>query len=404
MEDVVRTLALSPVDHVFTGPGSYPISFAIAYDRILDPARLQRSLKKALRDFWPLRARLTRLSSHAYAFRPDDDGLLFEVVNSPDAFADSADCGRYVSPVDSVLGKPLTKIRLTQTPKGSVLGVSISHALVDGFSFFHFLSSWARIAQGQRILRPSHRRELLMAETLNCEDSITADDFLTQCGLFLGGHRRDSEIASIDEESLSLSPDRMRELRAEAQSDCDAPLFDNDVITAHIWREYGARWAHIDYDPTTFVTVPFDFRRLLVEVPRTYFGCALAFATASMTYDRLTSASLGEVSYVVRRSVAHVDSDYVRGSLRALETLRRSKGLSGIEAVEVRHPQRGLIVTNISRLPVSSIDFGWGSPVSFSPIAPTQRGVAILPSDTGVSIRVFPPAMGDSTEGDTGAT
>jgi shikimate O-hydroxycinnamoyltransferase len=404
MEDNVRVLPLSPVDHIFTGPNSYPISFAIAYDHILDPARLQRSLEEALQDFWPLRSKLTRISSHSYGFQPTDDGLLFDVVTSPDAFADSEDADIYISPVDSIQGEPLTKIRLTQTSKGSVLGVSISHALVDGFSFFHFLSSWARITQGKRILRPSHNREVLMADTLNREEGITADDLLTQCGLFFGRQRRDSEIASTSEESVSLSADTVRKLRAEAQSNCDVPLFDNDVITAHLWKEYGARWAYIDDDPTTFVTAPFDFRRLLGEVPRMYFGCALAFATASMAHEKLMSASLGEISYLVRKSIAHVNVDYVQGSLRALETLRRSEGLSSIEAIEVRHPQRGLIVTNVTRLPIWSIDFGGGPPVGFRATAQAQRGIAILPSDNGVVIRAFPPATGDNAERHIGTT
>ena len=397
----MRVLPLSPVDHIFTGPNSYAISFALAYDGTLDPARLRNSLEEALQSFWPLRSMLVKTSSHSYGFQPTDDGLVFEISSSSDTFSKSRDTGVYVNPVDSIPGEPLTKIRLSQTSKGSVLGVSVSHALVDGFSFFHFLSSWARIAQGKRILSPVHNREMLMAVAIDHEEKVTADDLLTRCGLFLGRQHRKNETPSIDEESLSLSLDTMRNVRAEAQRDCDVPLFDNDVITAYVWKEYGNKWANVVNDATTFMTVPFDFRRLLREVPRMYFGCALAFATASLTYDRLRSASLGEISCLVRKSIAQVTSDYVHGSLRTLEALRRGRGLSTIQQIDVRHPQRGLVVTNISRLPLSSVDFGWGPPVGFKATAQADRGVVILPSDESVVIRAFPPPANDHAEANT---
>jgi hypothetical protein len=160
---------------------------------------------------------LVKTSSHSYGFQPTDDGLVFEISSSSDTFSKSRDTGVYVNPVDSIPGEPLTKIRLSQTSKGSVLGVSVSHALVDGFSFFHFLSSWARIAQGKRILSPVHNREMLTAVAIDHEENVAADDLLTRCGLFLGRQHRKNETPSIDEESLSLSLDTMRNVRAEAQ-------------------------------------------------------------------------------------------------------------------------------------------------------------------------------------------
>lgn len=392
MENRVRVLPLSPVDHVFTGPGSYAISCALAYDDSLDPERLQSSLEEALRVFWPLRSKLTTVSPHSYGFLPSDDGLIFETVRSTDPFAESRPMAFYVGPVQSVEGEPLTKIRLTHTPAGSVLGVSISHALADGFSFFHFLSSWARIAQGKRILSPSHDRESLLVDPLDQDEQATVEDLLVRCGLFSGRESADREPTLPPEESSSLSQRAIREMRAEAQGDTAVALFDNDVITAHAWKQYGARWALAGGDATVFVTIPFDFRRLLKSIPRTYFGCALAFATASLSHDRLTRASLGELSSLVRKSIAQVTSNYVQGSLGALETLRRRGGLAVVQDIEVRHPRQGLIVTNTSRLPILEIDFGSGPPTDFKLTAQAHRGVVILPADDGVVIRAFPPA------------
>ena len=180
----MKPIPLSPIDYVFTGAGSHPITFAFAYEGTLDPAHLRVSLEKTLVHFPLLRSKLIRVSGEAYAFLPAGGGLSFETSRSAETFADTGDLDQFVSPVASTEGEPLTRIKLTQTPGGSVLGVSISHALVDGFSYFHVLSSWARIAQEQRILEPAHQRESLIPEPPRLQGPITPGDVLARCGLF----------------------------------------------------------------------------------------------------------------------------------------------------------------------------------------------------------------------------
>lgn len=384
-------LPLSPVDYIFTGPGSYAISFALAYDRVLDPSRLQSSLEEVLLSFWPLRSKLVEFSEKSYAFQATPDGLRFKNSSSPEIFGESKDIKTYVTPVVSLPGEPLTSIQLTETPDGSVLGVSISHALVDGFSFVHFLSSWARIAQGKRIIEPFLSRKVLMAGQADRVDGVDAGSLLSQCGLFMGTQSRSTHTGSVGQETRALSADTISDLRAKAELDSGVSLFDNDVVTAYVWKEFGIKWAQHAGDSATFVTIPFDVRRLLSEVPRMYFGCALAFATISLSYKRLSEASLGEVACLVRNGIAGVSADYVHGSMNTLEFLRMTRGISALEHIDIRHPRQGLVVTNITRLPISGIDFGSGPPKGFKATVQSDRGAVLLPSEDGVRIRAFPP-------------
>ena len=48
---VARTIALSPIEQVFTGAGAYPVSFGFSFAAPLDAAVLQSSLAVALRSF-----------------------------------------------------------------------------------------------------------------------------------------------------------------------------------------------------------------------------------------------------------------------------------------------------------------------------------------------------------------
>jgi shikimate O-hydroxycinnamoyltransferase len=382
-------LPLSSIDHVFTGVGAYEIEFAFAYQDTIDPTRVRSSLERTLEDFWPLRSKLVRRSEHSYAFQPADDGLVFDTARSTATFDATDDVTAFVDSVHTVEGEPLTKIKLTQTPQGSVLGVSISHALVDGFSYFHFLSSWSRVFHGQRLLTPVHQRELLTPKAPGSQEPVTPDDVLAQSGFFWAGKRHPVAREGLSEERLLLSNEAIHELLAEARQDCDAPLFPNDVLTAHLWKRCITRWDDGSGNPSTFVSCPVDFRRLLRVVPRTYFGCAICGTTASLEYDSLASASLGKLALLVRQAVARVRHDYVSGALQALERLRLQRGLTAMEEIHVRHPQHGMVVTNISRLPMQSLDFGAGIPTAFQALPSAERGAAILPAEDGVDIRIY---------------
>lgn len=151
---------LSAIDHVFTGSGSYPIEFIFVYNKRIDEKRLKESLRKTLEFFPMIASRLVPHGPDAYAFELSPDGLLFNVSESSLDFEENDKKHEYIDPVETLEGNPLSKILLTHTPGGSVLGVSISHALADGFSYFHFLSSWARIFHQQQIFPPVHSREL----------------------------------------------------------------------------------------------------------------------------------------------------------------------------------------------------------------------------------------------------
>ena len=383
---------LSPIDYVFTGVGSHPITFAFAYAGTLNPAQLRGSLEETLAHFPLLSSRLMRTTEDGYAFEPGEDGLCFEMAQAGESFADTGDLDQFVSPVTSTEGEPLTRVKLTQTPGGSVLGVSISHALVDGFSYFQVMSSWARIAQGGRILEPAHQREALIPDPSESPGPISREEVLARCGLFWDERRRDVSDEAFGEERTYISKARVKELLGEAQAGCDVPLTHNDVITAYLWREYVPRWVEREDNPLVYVTLPFDFRRALRALRRTFFGCALCFTTASTEYENLLRAPLGELALLVHKAVAGAKEDYIWGSLETLEGLRRGRGVGVMEEIHVRHPRNGIAVTNISRLPIQALDFGAGIPTGFQAYTEVCRGAGIMPAQDGVEVRVFLPA------------
>ncbi len=387
----MNVFPLSPVEYIFTGVGSQPISFAFSYNKILDPGLLKKSLDETLNYFPILRSQLVKISKTGYEFHISEEGLTFDLFESNAAFEESGSIKKYIIPVSSVEGKPLTKITLTQTPKGSILAVSVSHALVDGFSYFHFFSSWARICRGESIIKPSLQRDLLLSNFNRSEKIITSNDIYTNCGLFHEGKRRKSQNGPVHVERFFISKDTIRSILEDRKNEPEISLTENDIITALLWQKYIPMWSKENKNQKTYVTCPFDIRRALSGLPRNYFGCALSFATASININALLGASVRDLAILVKNSVKKVKNDYILSSLGTLESLRKQKGLDAMEEIHLRHPYHGIIITNLTRLPIRYLDFGSGAPTDFLSYVDVFGSAAILPAEKGVEILAAHP-------------
>jgi hypothetical protein len=385
---------LSPIDHVFTGQGAYPLEFVFAYSGRLDADRLARSLRRTLEIFPAAGSRLVRLDGEAYGLEPAGDGCVFTVGAAPSGLTELTGRHAFVDPVETVAGQPLGRVRLTDTPEGSVLGVSFSHAIVDGFSYFCFLSAWSRVFQGRDVPPPWLDRGVLQPEVV---PTIPADPSgpgrsgsLGMTGLFLDQRRRAIPRDRLRWTRRVFPRAELSTLLAEAQAECPVRLSHNDVVAAWLWRAHVPGWAGPG-EPTAFLSCPVDARRVLPGFPPTYFGCAVALANATIERERLAGASLADLARRVRDAVAGVDEAAARGALAAIDRLRRQEGLAALERLHVVHPRAGLLVTNLSRLPVREIVFDAGPPVAYDILAPAERCAVVLPAEDGLDVRVCLP-------------
>jgi hypothetical protein len=365
-----------------------------AYAGPLDAARLEEGLRRTLAHFPGVASRLVRLPDEAYGLEPADDGCVFEVATSPTRFADTADRHVLVGAVETVEGQPLARVRLTHTPDGSVLGVGLSHAVVDGFSYFHLLSAWSQIFQGKGIVPPFLDRSVLQPGSApgGPEDPSGhgQPQSLGMTGLFLGERRPAIPRDRLRWTRRLFPRAELSALLAEAQGDCPVRLSFNDVVAAWLWRTYVPTWAGAG-EETASLSCPVDLRRVLPGFPPTYFGCAVAMANASIERERLAVAPAAEIAKKVRDAVAAVDETRARESLQTIDRLRRQEGLAALERLHVVHPRAGLLVTNLSRLPVREIVFDAGPPVAFDILAPVERCAVVLPAEDGLDVRTCLP-------------
>jgi shikimate O-hydroxycinnamoyltransferase len=382
-------IPLSPIDHVFTGRGAYPIEFVFAYEGAIDAGRLEASLKRAVEAFPPVSSRFVRVDGVSLAFEPYDGGCVFSTASSPTGWDETERKDVFLDPVSGKEGEPLGRALLTRTPNGCILGFSLSHAVADGYAYFHFLTSWARLFRGEPILPPTHDRAALADGAMRATDGGSAD----ATGLFRAGPRPEVDRAHLTIHRHVLSRADLVARHAEAQEGNPVRLSHNDTAAAWLWKTRLAEWSGDDPALETYVSCPVDFRRLLPSAGPAYFGNAVALAKASIPKGALAAAPLGDLATRVRRAVDGVDAEAARRSLAALETLRRSEGLGAMEECHVVHPTQGLLLTNLSRLPLAEVAFDAGAPVAFEILTPGVRGAVALPAeDGGLDLRVFLPS------------
>lgn len=375
---------LSPVEHVFCGPGGYTITFVFSFSGVLDRDRLQRSLAETVARFpwvWSRLEQRPERSALRLALR--DEPVVLEAGRAGVALHERE---QFVGTVEAEVGQPLARFALTDTPSGSVLGLSLSHAIADGASFFHFLTSWARITRGEPIFEPVRVAMPLVTRTGSAE--LTPAQIWSECGLYSGGRRESVSSEALEEELIYMTHDDVKALHARAQRDSDMRLSTNDVITAHLWQTFVPGWCDEAGESEASVTCPVDMR-LVAGIAPTHFGCALGFAVAKMDVDRLRRASLGDVAAHVRRAIKSIDRDRVLGANGTLERLRSEQGVHSVQNLHLRHPRSGMIVTNMTRMPIAELDFGAGAPVSFSADARQYHAASFYADPNGIGLRVY---------------
>lgn len=369
MEDLVP---LSPIDHLFTGRNAYPISFVFEYGSPLEPEALRRSLAATAEDFPPVRSRLAALGDASWAFQPHPEGyeLVVERVEAPDCASIPPELP-LVTQVETFPDEPLLRIRLTETAGGSLLGVSFSHAVVDGYSAFLFMTTWARRHRGAAAIVPDHDRACLIPRELPGRvNPLTPEEVRRRTGWEWSGPRAGADPGR-ERRLIPLPKAMLDQFLRDNDLSIGLGLSYNDVIVAHLYRTAAP--------DARYLVCPYDFRRLHPELGPGYFGNAVVGVRVPVKPD----LSLKELCNRVRGAVRAVDLAYVQDSLLCLEELRRERGRGVAEELAVVHPTQGLLVTNLSRVPIKELDFGAGLPVGMRFLTPIPGTAVILPAPDG---------------------
>ncbi len=377
-------MRLSPVDHVFTGAGAYPINFLFFFESLIDEHKLKASLEKTLQFFSPVGSHLKKMSDETLEF---DQNFKFgwnvqETLTAPD-MSNLKDLQRYFKSAKSTVGENLLEVTLSHFQGRSALGVSLSHCVVDGYSYFMFLTSWSKAMRNLDFHKPDlDRLKLVPLEKAPFNEASVFE----ATGFAYSQQARPDDLNDIRWELIDYSEEDLKKLYSNTTAQSALRLSMNDVLCADLWKKLARKYQKSGEELT--LACAFDYRRVYPKIGPLYFGNAVRGASFKLSYDELMSSTNALIAEKIGGAVRSINEEKALASLQYLESLRNKKGLESMTHFHVADPQTGFLMTNLSRLPLLELDFGAGAPVDFRILTPARRTAVILPLANGLRIQI----------------
>ncbi|GFY94848.1 hypothetical protein Acr_10g0002330 [Actinidia rufa] len=270
---------------------------------------------------------------------------------------------------------PLLLVQVTKFRCGGIcIGVAISHAIVDGTSSSHFMSSWANIARGEPLdVLPFLNRTTLLARDPPPTRRFNNDRFDPPPLLIGRADNTEERNKGTTVAMLHLSKTQLHKLRdmANVSKPNNKPNYSRfEAVAGHLWRCMCNARDHKS-DQITKLYLQVEFRnRMRPPLPEGYFGNAFLRITVTSRAGELTTKPLGYTAGKIREVLAMVTDEYIRSSIYMVKT---QQDLTRFRTVQTVGSNQGPFYGNPNLEITSWIfgqpknDFGWGKEIYLGP-------------------------------------
>ncbi|KAL7257678.1 hypothetical protein ACSBR1_003903 [Camellia fascicularis] len=362
--------------------GSLP---GLSFASIIETLKI--SLSRALVCFYPLAGRLywTTGNGGRVALNCNSMGArLYEAESDAkiEDFGDFCPTPKLRSLVPSVDYSdplhqlPLLLVQLTKFSCGGVsLGLATSHIMIDGTSFSHFISTWAKIARGEPLdVLPFLDRTLLLARDPPTPPHFNHERFNPPPLLIGGSDNQEERSKETTVAMLHLSKTQVEKLKrmANVSRATNVQSYSRyEAVAGHLWRCTCKAREH-ENNQITKLYFPVNFRnRMLPLLPQGYFGNAYLRIAASSQSGELMTRPLGHASSKIREAVELITDDYVRSAIDLVKVqpdLTRFRTYHTVGSTQGHfYGNPNIEITSWIGLPLKNVDFGWGKEIYMGP-------------------------------------
>lgn len=354
---------------MFTG-GLYPIEFLFYYRECFDTKNIRTALSKLSSTFWPVFGQ--------YA----DGVILFENYREEDCYDEETINHDFTIPEteEERLAvyhqftlpdlKRLFFLKIIRFTNGMAAIPKLNHLGGDGYSYFYFLSVLASLTHKtivpfkssltSALFKPHHNRTAVRDfsfEGVVPKLSSTGEDFTI--------------------EFEEISKEEVRSLIAGVASASGEKISRNDLLSAVALKKIVVAQSGL-FAETVLLTIPIDVRRYIKEYGQRFFGNGLQLHVVRLAKELIESSSIEEIALEIRRSMPVISRESYIDYLQSLEEIINQGRMEELKPFD---PEKGCLVTNISRLPVDKLNFGTGSPEYIFPLTVERHSTAITARD-----------------------
>ncbi|KAL9225328.1 hypothetical protein vseg_001270 [Gypsophila vaccaria] len=338
--------------------------------------RLKDGLSKVLEEFYQLAGKLARDDDGVFKIVYDDDMDGVEVseayidCDGKDGDEDGEHDGSMMVTAEELASKeisfmkelipyngifnlegthrPLLAIQLTKLRDGMAMGCAFNHAILDGTSTWHFMSSWADICCGassisippflDRTKARSTRVSLNIPDAPPQPESVAAPPLRERLFKF-------SETA-IEKIKSSIN---------SGKSGDNTPFSTFQTLSTHIWRAVTAARGLKPQEPTVFTIFVDCRKRVSPPVPESYFG------------NLIQAVFTGTAAGMVTGNPPEFAANMIQAAIRSHDAAtieKRNKEFEGNPFI-FQYKDAGMncvAVGSSPRFKVYDVDFGFGKP------------------------------------------
>ncbi|XP_057530329.1 shikimate O-hydroxycinnamoyltransferase-like [Amaranthus tricolor] len=412
-----KILWMSRIDMIIGTPYSHlPVLFIYKHNtnspNFFDTKILKDALSKALVPFYPIAGRLIfNHENGRYEIDCNAKGVTFVEVETTYCLDDLGDCMEHDSEVRNIIfpacdytqelsSMPLLLVQLTRFKCGSVcIGLSQHHHIADGAGYLHFINSWARLANGRLdgLIQPIHDRAYYVGPRE--PPCVRFRHLMYEPPL---PPLPPKGFSAIDERgtkegTFKLSKEQMESLKKQAVSKEGETLTTFAVQAGHLWRAVcKARGLADDQDVKLYIPINGRSRLKDREHTQGYFGNLLFHATCLEKAGDITSKPLSYAATKIQKAIQRMDVEFLRSAIDFVES---HPDLTAIVRGPYTFSSPNLFLNSWTRLPIHTVDFGWGTPYFMGINGIKGEGLGFIkPNSDGdgtffIHIKLFAPHM-----------
>ncbi|KAI3793015.1 hypothetical protein L1987_35627 [Smallanthus sonchifolius] len=332
--------------------------------------KLKDGLRVVLEEFYQLAGKLDKDDDGVFKVVYDDDMDGVEVVSATAEDITTADLLeeegtvklKELIPYNDVLNieglhRPLLSVQLTKLKDGLVMGCAFNHAILDGTSTWHFMSSWAEICTGSKSISVQPFLERTQARNTRVKLDLTPP--AQQNGD--GATATKPSVSPLREKIFKFSESEIDKIKAKVNAnppeEATKPFSTFQSLSTHIWHA-ATRARQLKPEDYTVFTVFADCRkRVDPPMPESYFG-NLIQAIFTVTAAGLLQANPPEfAAALIQKAIDTHDAKAIEARNKEWES----------NPIIFQYKDAGVncvAVGSSPRFKVYDVDFGFGKPES----------------------------------------
>ena len=359
-------IGISQVDALFVN-GGYPIEFVFYFPGGVPTGKVRDALRRLSTTFWPLFGRYRDGAIVRSSRDGENDHLLETVRDRPfDSSMDAMGLWREFRDLNPVSTGALFFLGVVQFDNGTVLVPRLSHLAGDGYSYFYFLSVLASLCQPSAL--PFRGPVIRWLAAPRVKRTVLRDYHFD---------RTDLEARPAEREgTIRLERIPRRQVQAEADklsNESGVRVSANDLLSAMVVSAAAGRQTPVQQD--FGLTIPVDVRRRVKALGPKFLGNGILLHRLIFSREELARDEPATLALKLRRAAPQISAERYRDYLAGLETEIESLPTRDLGPYD---PDRGCLVTNLSRMPVQRLDFGSGPPTLVFPVTVGRNSVAVL--------------------------